>query len=145
MLFFLAFSVLLILSLIISVTVHELGHLFFAIVTSSKIEEFHIGIGREVFSKSIVHIHLLPVSGHVVCRLNISNKKDVLKLIMVAIGGATFNCIMFVMCLLLEFGGASFVLAIVNLAMLFCSLLPIRGTDVYTILCEFGVISNEDE
>lgn len=145
MLLFVRFCVFLIFSLIIALIVHELGHLFLAIITRTKIEEIHIGRGCKILSRKKVHIHIIPISGCVVCKLNNSDKKNALKMIMVAIGGALFNSIMFIICLVLEFGMVSFVLALVNMTMCFCSILPIKGSDIYVVLCECGIIKNEDE
>lgn len=132
-----------IISLIVSVCIHELGHIFIAIVTRSKIDEIHIGMGPVILKLEKVNIHLLPIIGYVDCEINISNKVGMIKMIAIAMGGIVVNFVLSAIAICMKYGIFSFLFFFINLSMGLFSLLPIQGTDMYAVLVNFGFIEED--
>ena len=114
-----------IISMAISLTIHEIGHAFFSIVTRAKITGINIGVGPRIWRNDYFSIKLFPVAGNVECELNVSNKTGIIKMFLIAIGGCVFNGIMFIIGIEYMEGLYSLIFAFINVVMCISSLIPI--------------------
>ena len=110
--------VLAILVLLIMITIHEFGHYIVGKIFKFKINEFAIGMGPAIFKRTskktgeIFSIRVFPLGGYCAFEgededsenANAFNNKSPLKRVLVLIAGATMNCILGVLVLILSVG-----------------------------------------
>ena len=132
-----------IVSLLISLIIHEMGHAFFSVITRTRITGVNVGVGPRIWSNNLLCVKLFPISGNVECELDISNKKGIIKMAFIAMGGCVFNAVLLIISVNFINGSYSLILAFINLIMCISSMVPAKGSDMYTVLVGCGLINGE--
>ncbi|MBR0132697.1 MAG: site-2 protease family protein [Lachnospiraceae bacterium] len=124
---------------VVSLVIHELGHILAALLTHTKIISIHLGYGKTLIKIKNLNIHFLLFGAHVECEIDFLDSWSKIKSVIIAMGGAIANIVVLIVIFGIS-GLNELGFLVVNIAMVVVSTLPFEGTDMYSLLIAFDFI-----
>lgn len=143
------------LHLLITIFIHELGHLVIAKLLNETIEEFSIGIGPLIMCKTYkgtkYSLRMLPVGGYCLRKnIDYKNKYTPIRELLLSLGGILFNFIFIILLIAyvittLNINDTIASLLAINITVIIFNIIPFPGLDGWSILISIiSIITRKD-